>query len=69
MQSDFFPVNLQVQIDFLAAVEARNRARGRFGAVLLRMHFVIRIRVEPAEAVTARVIRVIAPHGICPRVF
>src|SRR5882672_6807672 len=55
------PVNLQVQIDFLAAVKARNGARRRLGAVFFCVHFIICIGVEPAKPVAAGIIRVIAP--------
>src|SRR6202521_5863168 len=69
IRSALLPVNLQVQIDFLAAVKARNRTCRRLGTVFFCVHFIICIGVEPAEAISACVVRVIAPDGIRPSVF
>src|ERR1700730_8519492 len=68
-QSALFPVDFQVQVDFLAAVKTRNGARRRLGGFFFRMPFVIRIGVKSAEPIAAGVIGIVAPDGIGARVF
>ena len=67
--SALFLVDFEIQNDVLATVEARNRAGRGFSALFLRMEFVIRIRVQAAETVTAGVIGVTAADGICAHIL
>ncbi len=63
------PVNLQVQRDFFAVVKRRHRLDRGFFAIQFRMHFVIDVRIQAAELVTAIRIRKAAAHGIGTQVL
>ena len=54
--------NLQVQDDVFAAVKVRYRARLRLRALFFRVKFVVGIRIKAAEAVVARLVRIIAAN-------
>src|SRR5215470_3245474 len=64
-----FPVNFQIDDNFLAAVERGDAAHGRLRAFQLGVHLIVGIGVQAAEAVAAVAIGEIAAHGVGAQVF
>jgi len=67
--SALFLVDFKIQNDVLAGVKTGNRSCRRFRIVLLRVQFVIRVGVEPAESIIPGVIGITASHGVGPHVL
>lgn len=62
-------INLEVNYNFFATLKTRNCARGRFGAILFGVQFVVGIGIEAAEPVISSIVRNIAAHRIGPRIL
>src|SRR5882724_8332380 len=57
-------LDFQIQDDVLAAIKGGNRTCSGLGAFFFRMEFVIGVRVQAAESITAGVICVAAANRI-----
>src|SRR5579871_548787 len=68
-RSAFLLVDLQIQDDFLFAVEAGDGPRLRLCAVFFSVNLVIDVRVEAAKAIVAGVVADVAANRVGARVF
>src|SRR6476660_1414045 len=67
--SGFLPVQLQVDVDFFLAVEARYRPRLRLRRILFRVNLVVDVRIQPAEAIVALLVGNRASNRVAAGVF
>ena len=62
-------INLEVHNNFFATFKTRNRARGRLGAILFGVQFIVGIGIEAAEPVISSIVRDVTAHRIGPRIL